>query len=922
MMEEGDVNRIVFVSYAIRDQDPDRWLDRLRVQVKPLELRYHFDLWDDSRIQPGQMWQPEIERALNRAAAAVLLVGPAFLGSDFIMRLELPRLLRRAKEEGLQILPLLTHHSNYEESKLAEFQAFKLPNQPLIPLEALPASDQNKYLKEFSLSIKRAVEEHPPPTSGRVRHNLLIKPTNVVGRGQEMQLVLSALEDDEKPVILASGFGGVGKSTVAKVVAWKCVERRQPFKFIAWIDLRQYGHRQDVKPISFGFVLDSIAKAADTSSEIPSIGDPEVKAARVRELLGSIPSLLVLDNYEGLLASPEEEEKVVRFVASLPIGPSSDEQLPFIRVLITTRIVSSTLAQLPVYNERLESLPFKDSLKMMKAQPDAPRLTTWQWKHVWETLHGLPKYMQVAVGQLKKMAFSDWKQMVTRIRWRPEESDKYFYDLFTFSWDNPFIISDDLKRILLAITYFVGHARPEELRKTSGLSKDRFQKALLGSYNAPYVEVARMGVDREYYTTHPLMYAFCRAALNSEEYLNFRMESSIRFVDCSLDFAKEATEKNQLHLLDEEAENILAAARVGGQLESWGKLIEFRRYIANFLRIRGYWVQYREIVELTIKACRTLLRDETLAECLVYDLAWYHLRLEDVQTARRFINEGFQIFEKLQHRPGIAQAKRHLGKAALLDGLDEQYKPNESAKGYFTQAEKYYKESLSIRNQLQKEGDDQRLALADLKLDFGRLYWLQGIKYEQDGRLRQNAILLETALKKYEEANSISEEARSEFEQMSLSENVAKGRIAKAWGNQGNATKEIASYMAGNCKLADAKKYADAAKFYYEKNLLLGEEISKKDEISHALAGLAEVSVIESSRIDPSMQTEKRKSLLEEAKEDAQIAHRLYEELAGPRGQMISEQGGPAKKTRDEIRTEQLIDEIDCYLRGLHPGGL
>ncbi|MBU4263354.1 MAG: toll/interleukin-1 receptor domain-containing protein [Proteobacteria bacterium] len=924
MEREGYSDRIVFVSYAVLDQVDHEWLERLRRHVKPLEKRYHFEFWDDSKIQPGNEWQHEIEKALDCAEAAVLLVGPAFLASDFIGQIELPRLLRRAKEMGLPILILITQHCNFEESDLVEFQAFKLPNQLLRPLEALPVPDQNEYLKKFSLAIKRAVEYrtlpgYPPNNLGKVRHNLLIKPINVIGRDQEIEFLLSSFEAHDKPVILASGFGGVGKSTVALVAAWKCVERHQPFKFIVWLDLRQYGPEGKAKPITLGFVLDSIAKVANPTSEIVSIGDPEVKTARVRELLAATRSLLIFDNYEGLLENPDEEEKVARFIESLPICPSSDENCPCIRVLITTRVVSPTLARLPIYNKRLRKLPFQKSLKMMKSQPGARNLTKQQWKRVWEILQGLPKYMQIAVGQLKEMTFSDWEEEVTKIQWQPDRPDDFFSDLFDSSWNNQMIISEDLRQILLAMTYFIGRAKPNELHGTSGLSKERFRDALASRFNASYLEVVRDESGQEYYTMHPLMYTYCAAALNSEEFREFRKLSSARFVDCFLRFAEGARENNDLNLLDGESQNILAAVRVGGRLKSWENLIGFRRYIADFLRLRGAWGDYCEIVELAVNASRALGKEVLLAECLVYDLAWYYLRLEDVQTAQEFINEGLILFEKHQHRPGMAQAKRHLGKAAVLDGLNEIYEPNQLAGEYFDRAEQYYRESLDLREQLQEEGYDQCMAIADMKLDFGRLYWLQGMKLEQDGRLQQDDNLLGQALEKYKKADSVSEEARQEFKLMPLSEEVSKGRIAKAWGNRGNAAKEIACYMGWNHKWAYVyvKNYVETAKSYYGKNLSLGKEIKKEDEIAHALAGLAEVGVIESRCVDPSMDTKKKRSFLEKAKENAHIAHSSYEELAGPRGQMGNPLGTPAKKTRDEIRTEQLTEKIGYLLASL-----
>ncbi|MBY8852685.1 TIR domain-containing protein, partial [Saccharothrix sp. MB29] len=57
----------VFVCYSHRDA---RWLQRLQVHVKPLDL----DVWSDKRLVVGDRWHLEIGRALARAKAALVLV--------------------------------------------------------------------------------------------------------------------------------------------------------------------------------------------------------------------------------------------------------------------------------------------------------------------------------------------------------------------------------------------------------------------------------------------------------------------------------------------------------------------------------------------------------------------------------------------------------------------------------------------------------------------------------------------------------------------------------------------------------------------------------------------------------------------------------------------------------------------------------
>jgi formylglycine-generating enzyme required for sulfatase activity len=106
----GDGGRLqrqeLFISYSRKDR---AFLERFWTHLSPLETLYGLQRWDDSRIQPGDIWLDEIEQALARAQVALLLVSPDFLASDFIRRKELPCLFEAAQNDGLKILwvPLL-----------------------------------------------------------------------------------------------------------------------------------------------------------------------------------------------------------------------------------------------------------------------------------------------------------------------------------------------------------------------------------------------------------------------------------------------------------------------------------------------------------------------------------------------------------------------------------------------------------------------------------------------------------------------------------------------------------------------------------------------------------------------------------------------------------------------------------------------
>ncbi|MCI0617755.1 toll/interleukin-1 receptor domain-containing protein [bacterium] len=94
----------VFISYSHKDE---AWKERLVTQLSVLQFQSILDLWDDHRIEAGQDWYEEVQKAMAAARVAILLVSANFLTSKFILSEEVPRLLQRRDQEGLRIFPVI-----------------------------------------------------------------------------------------------------------------------------------------------------------------------------------------------------------------------------------------------------------------------------------------------------------------------------------------------------------------------------------------------------------------------------------------------------------------------------------------------------------------------------------------------------------------------------------------------------------------------------------------------------------------------------------------------------------------------------------------------------------------------------------------------------------------------------------------------
>lgn len=147
----------VFISYSRKDA---KWLERLRVHLRPLEREHRIEIWDDTNIVPGSKWRDEIKKALALTKIAILLVSADFLASDFITTDELPPLLAAAEQDGAIILPVILSPSRFQRTTLAAFHAVNNPAKPMITMNK---GEQEAVLVKVAELVESAFDSLPSP---------------------------------------------------------------------------------------------------------------------------------------------------------------------------------------------------------------------------------------------------------------------------------------------------------------------------------------------------------------------------------------------------------------------------------------------------------------------------------------------------------------------------------------------------------------------------------------------------------------------------------------------------------------------------------------------------------------------------------------------------------------------------------------
>jgi hypothetical protein len=193
----------VFISYSHQDME---WFKRLDTMLTPMVRNQTIERWWDGQITPGQEWLTEIKTALDLARGAVLLVSPNFIASQFILNVELPSILDRAKSGGVIPFWCLVRDCLWNETPLARYQAAHNPAKVWIKLSE---GELDTLLKEVCLKIKEVFEQSAAPLPATPEVSMPLPARPAVSAAVEPRVLPEAEPESHRhqvPVEIDSGL--------------------------------------------------------------------------------------------------------------------------------------------------------------------------------------------------------------------------------------------------------------------------------------------------------------------------------------------------------------------------------------------------------------------------------------------------------------------------------------------------------------------------------------------------------------------------------------------------------------------------------------------------------------------------------------------------------------------------------------------
>jgi tetratricopeptide (TPR) repeat protein len=488
-----------------------------------------------------------------------------------------------------------------------------------------------------------------------------------VGREQEIKTVLESLQPNSRTFIIGiEGIGGVGKSTLATEISYRCIEE-DLFESVIWISAKENVLTlHGIEPIiPEAKTLSDILITIGTSLGHPTIGNLSIQdqIKRAYNLLARQTTLLVLDNFESL--SRNEQRDVLDFLRRSPIT---------LKVLITSR---ERVSEGQII--RLQGLSYEESNALLEwdARQKNIHLTEEQNKYLVELTGGLPLALLWVQGQIAVLGYS-----VTQVL------DKLSLDTnvpilqycFNHSWN--LLRHNNEKKILFILALQPEAVSRACLKEVAGIEEaDDFDNAISGLLQLALVDHEP---DRDYFSILPLTRRYIRTQFASDR--RFIKQAEMRLAQYYVQLLAKKSSFKEWRGYDDlllDRNNILsvaqwcykslqkkrnASAALPRQTANIAEmLVRIGIQFGSVLWQRAYWYDRMTLAHAALSAAQ-LLSDWKSVSTFARNISWIYFYQGDYLRALHWSEEALKATTKTEDELLIAAAKRSLGTVELRLG--------------------------------------------------------------------------------------------------------------------------------------------------------------------------------------------------------------------------------------------------------------
>jgi len=488
-----------------------------------------------------------------------------------------------------------------------------------------------------------------------------------VGREDELKTILQSLQPNSRTFIIGiEGIRGVGKSTLAIEVSYRCIEN-DLFEAVIWISAKEASLTlHGIEPvIPEAKTLSDILITIGTNLGNPTIGNLSIQdqIKKAYNLLSRRTTLLILDNFETL--SKNEQRDILDFLRRSPIT---------LKVVITSR---ERVSEGQII--RLKGLSFEESNVLLEwdAQQKNIQLSKDQNKYLVDLTGGLPLALLWVQGQIAVLGYS-----VTQVL------DKLSLDAdipilqycFNHSWN--LLRHSNEKKVLFVLALQPEAVSRAAIKEITGIEDgDSFDNAISDLLQLTLIEHE---TDRDYFSILPLTRRFVRTQFIGDRKFVKQAESKtaqyyVKLLSQKSSF-KEWRGYDEL-LLDRN--NILGVAQwcykstqkkptrsdgLAKQTRSTAEmLVQIGIQFGSVLWQRAYWYDRLTLAHAALSAAK-LLSDWKSVSTFARNISWIYFYQGDYLRALHWSEESLLATTKTEDELLIAAAKRALGTVELRLG--------------------------------------------------------------------------------------------------------------------------------------------------------------------------------------------------------------------------------------------------------------